>query len=574
MRETLLALVVAIGAAGPLTGQTEAMTRAYELERRGNFRAASDDYLEILRVQPGNLSALLGLERSLVPLHREAELTGPAEALLAQDPQNIAAYSVAMRGWAAAGRLDNVEAVARRWAAADPQSELPYREWGGTLLGQRDVGGAKRAYLLGREQLGDRAALAGELALLAAARNEWEDAAREWALALGRYPGYRLSARNALAQAPPPDHTKVLWELSRSTPAGRRLAGELSALWGDPVGGYALLSGDLPASNEEALDALRQFLDALRAVPGPEAARVRGQALEQVAARTPGAGASRARLEAARAYADGGDAASARRMLGELAADGAAPNDMAASATSTLVTVLLREGKVAEAERQLGALQQTLGPEQAGALTLQVAEAWIRQGQLDHAEAVIEGDSTVEAMALTGMIRLYRGDLAGASTALRSAGPFAGTREEATARTSMLALIQPIASDSMPALGAALLLLARGDSSAAVPALVAVANGLPPEGGGAELRLLAGRVEAAQGHAEPAERLFREASDSTAPATAPAAELELARLLLSLGRSAEAVERLEHVILTYPGSAAVPQARRLLDTARGGIPES
>ena len=138
----------------------------------------------------------------------------------------------------------------------------------------------------------------------------------------------------------------------------------------------------------------------------------------------------------------------------------------------------------------------------------------------------------------------------------------------------MLALIQPIEADSLPALGAALLTLARGDSADAVVDLVAVADGLPAAGGGAELRLLAGRVEVGQGHAESAERLFRAAADSTAPAAAPAAELELARLLLSLGRNREAVDQLEHLILAYPGSAAVPQARRVLDAARGGIPES
>ncbi|HMU61855.1 MAG TPA: hypothetical protein PKA66_08740, partial [Gemmatimonadales bacterium] len=69
-------------------------------------------------------------------------------------------------------------------------------------------------------------------------------------------------------------------------------------------------------------------------------------------------------------------------------------------------------------------------------------------------------------------------------------------------------------------------------------------------------------------------RLLRSAADSTAPATAPAAELVLARLYLSLDRRGEAVALLEHLILTYPGSAAVPQARRVLDAARGGIPES
>ncbi len=574
MSRALLSMLVLLSLPARLTGQTELMTHAYEQERRSDFNGAAEAYLQVLRQYPGNLSALLGLERALAPLHRDAELAGPAEAFLAHEPANVAGYSVAMRGWAAANRPDSVAEVAKRWAMIEPGSETPYREWGNTLLGQQDGNGARRAYLTGRERLGEPAALAGEMALLAAAQNNWEEAAREWGLAMDRYPGYRSTARNALARAPLADHERVVRELSRGTPAARRLAAELGVQWGKPSAAYALLMASLPEAKNEALDALRQFLDAARAVEGPEAARVRGQTLEQIADRSTGSTASRMRLEAARAYADGGDAAAARRMLAALAADGSTPPDMAAGATATLVSVLLREGQVAEAERQLGVLRTTLGEENAGRLTLEVAEGWIDQGNLDRAEAVLANDSTVNALAVTGLIRLYRGDLSGATTALRAAGPFAGSREAATARTAMLALIQPIESDSLPALGAALLTLARGDSAGAVIEIVAVADGLPAAGGGAELRLLAGRIEVGQGHAESAERLLRAAADSTAPAAAPAAELELARLLLSLGRTREAVDQLEHLILAYPGSAAVPQARRVLDAARGGIPES
>jgi hypothetical protein len=50
------------------------------------------------------------------------------------------------------------------------------------------------------------------------------------------------------------------------------------------------------------------------------------------------------------------------------------------------------------------------------------------------------------------------------------------------------------------------------------------------------------------------------------------ADLEWARLLTKRGASREAVERLEHLILTYPQSALVPQARRELDVIRRAIP--
>jgi hypothetical protein len=52
------------------------------------------------------------------------------------------------------------------------------------------------------------------------------------------------------------------------------------------------------------------------------------------------------------------------------------------------------------------------------------------------------------------------------------------------------------------------------------------------------------------------------------------AELELAQLLVSRNRHPEAQALLEHLILNYPGSAVVPEARRALDTVMGTVPSS
>jgi TolA-binding protein len=38
------------------------------------------------------------------------------------------------------------------------------------------------------------------------------------------------------------------------------------------------------------------------------------------------------------------------------------------------------------------------------------------------------------------------------------------------------------------------------------------------------------------------------------------------------GRQPEAIAALEQLILEYPSSTAAPQARRLLDAVRGGVP--
>ena len=173
-----------------------------------------------------------------------------------------------------------------------------------------------------------------------------------------------------------------------------------------------------------------------------------------------------------------------------------------------------------------------------------------------------------------GRLRLYRGDIQGAIERFKAAGPFAGERDEATERTALLAMLQPIEADTLLPLGQALLALARGDTTRAVAGLDQVGDELPPDKGGAEVHLMAGRLAAATGKAADAERMFKAAAVPTAPGTAPAAELALAELLLDQRRPAEAVAQLEHLILTYPSSALVPQARRRLDEARGAVPQT
>ena len=86
------------------------------------------------------------------------------------------------------------------------------------------------------------------------------------------------------------------------------------------------------------------------------------------------------------------------------------------------------------------------------------------------------------------------------------------------------------------------------------------------------MTLLAGQLAWARGQLPDAERRLRLVAATEVPATAPAAELDLARLLISLHRNGEAVAQLEHLILTWPRSAFIPQARRLLDEARGAVP--
>ena len=554
------------------------MARAFELERRGNYSQAVDAYRAILAGRPADPPALLGLERALSPLGRETDILPQVRAALDSvkpSPTSGAIFGVALRAWAAAGVPDSLRGVAERWAAIAPNDETPYREWGAAALTERDRAGARQAYTRAREQLHRADALAPEMAQLNFADGDFAGSLREWLPPVRRVSGYRTSAVGMLSQAPDSLRHALLAQLDheRDLPA-RRLEADLRARWGDPLGALESLKAALPADTALAVESLRGLADQLRTVPGQAGRQALGRALEEIADRTREPERSRTRLEAARAYTAAGQRDAARRMLTGIADDRGAPGTIAAGASSTLVQVLIGEGKLDEATRRLTEHRSEMGVDEYNSLQRRLVQAYIQAGDLVHADSLLAGDSTVDGLALAGRVRLYRGDIQGAIERFKAAGPFAGEREEATERTALLALLQPIEADTVPALGQALLALARGDTARAVAGLDKVGGDLAPDKGGAEVHLMAGRLAAATRKAEDAERMFKAAAVQTAPGTAPAAELALAELLLDQRRPAEAVAQLEHLILTYPSSALVPQARRRLDEARGAVPQT
>lgn len=561
----------------PTTGwsQQPGMPRAFDLERRGDYAGAAAAYRAVLANKPADLSALLGLERSLLPLNRGEDILPVVQAALEAAPSSSAIYGIALRAWAAADQPDSVRATAERWARIAPTEEAPYREWGAAELGRQNRAGARAAYLRGRERLGRPDAMAAEIAQLSISEADYSTALREWLLAVRRLPGYRATAVATLSQAPAPARADLLRLLAgHSDLISRRIEADLRARWGDPLGAFRTLALALPADRAQSIAALRGLLDQLRTLRTSQARHVEGQVLEAIADRSPEVQAARFRLEAAQAYTTSGDRAAARRMLGGLADDRAAPQSVASDAATTLVSVLIAEGKVDSAAKRLAQLQPKLSADEYDVLRRRLALGWMQAGDLVRADSALASDSSVEGLALSGRVRLYRGDIRKAVELFKAAGPYAGDRAESTHRTGLLALLQPLEGDSMPELGTALFHLERGDTSAAIAGLEQAAAGLPAKQGGAELHLLAGRLAAAQGESADAERLLRAAASAEAPSTAPAAGLALSELLISSNRQAEAVQVLERLILAHPGSALVPQARRRLNEARGAVPQT
>ena len=419
-----------------LRAQQPGLNRALDLERRGDYAGATAAYQAILSSRPADLSALLGLERSLLPLGRSDQMLPAVTAALRAAPNSSSIYGIALRAWAAVNRPDSVQSLAERWAGMAPTEEAPYREWGAAELARQNRAGARAAYLKGRNKLGRPNALAAELAQLAVADGDYATGTREWLLAVRRLPGYMATAVSSLAQAPDGSRTELLKTLSENPDLqSRRLEAELLARWGDPVGGYRILAAALPDDTIQALSVLRSLLDQVRTLRTVEGRRAMGQVLEAMAGRSPSAQSSRLRLEAAQAYSAAGDRSSARRMLAGLADDRTAPSAVSSGAATTLVEVLIEEGKPEEAQKRLAELRATLPADQYDQLRRGVAQAWIKDGDLSSAAASIAADTSVDGLALSGRIKLYQGDISGAFKRFRQAGPYAGDRADATRRT-------------------------------------------------------------------------------------------------------------------------------------------
>lgn len=566
----LLGTVGAADAQAP--GQGQLAVRALDLERSGNYAGAVNAYRVLLAEAPGQVGALLGLERSLTALSRLPEMMTDLAPVLEQDSVSGVVYGIAVRVLVTTGARDLTAALIERWAASEPGSESPWQEWGMAAVARQDFETGRLAFALGRERLGG-GALSVELAQLASIEGNYLVAVREWIATLDRLPTYRAGAVAMLGQAVHDRRPEVLRALGEArSPIAERLAAVLTARWGDPLGGLTRLTAALPRERSERRVELEAFLEEIAGLPMTGGRLAEARVHETLAGLVEPGEAGRHWLEAAQAYSESGDSPSARRMLGRLTAATEVPREVAGSATLALVGVLVDEGKLVEAEAQFADLREMLSTEERERLGRRIATGWLQAGELGRAAVLAEADSSLEGLDLAGRIRLYQGDLLGAADLLRIAGPYAGTRQEANTRLVYLALLQVIERDSVPGLGAALYQLELRDSMVAGRELARVAGLLPADAGGAELLLMAGRILAEQGRLDDAEPLLVRAAATAAPAAAAGAALELARLEAGSGRAAAALERLENLILAWPTSAVTPEARRMLDQLRGGVP--
>src|SRR5207302_6638427 len=97
------------------SARAQVIGEAVELERTGRQASAAVVYIAVLRGEPTNLAALLGLERVLPPLGRLPELLPLVRRALAADSANRAFRALGVRALAPLDEPDRAEGAARRW---------------------------------------------------------------------------------------------------------------------------------------------------------------------------------------------------------------------------------------------------------------------------------------------------------------------------------------------------------------------------------------------------------------------------------------------------------------------------
>jgi len=579
MRSCRTALAIALCAAAVVAGRAsaqEALARAMDFEEAGRFAEAAEVYRVLLVAAPTDVAALLGAERAFAQTGRRDSTAALARRALAVDSTNRIFHIVLLRSLRAL-REDSLAAAAfERWVALAPRDPAPYRELARLLLAEGRDGPARALLVRGRTSLGDPTIGAAEMAQIEMHEAAFPRAAEEWRTAVAREPAMRDAAVFSL-QAVLPDDREALLRVLGAGPGGavgRAIAVDLLLEWNEPRRAWTTLHAALADAGPARLAALRHFAEGASRLDGREAARARAEALELLAAGQQGAGAARTRVESARAYMDAEDGAAARRLLRALAEATGTPEDIAAAARVTLIELSAAEGAPDDAARLLEDQRGRLPERDARRLARRVAFAFVRAGALDRAASVVAADSSLAGDEVRGWIAFYRGELRAGAAMLRAVGADAGDPARAADRAAMVALAAAVREDAMPALGAGLLRAAQGDTLGAARALAALALGLTGEAQAA-VRLWAARYALSARDTAAAERLWNEvvALPGTAPSSA-AAMLALARVAFARGRFAEAAERLEALILRFPGSALVPEARRALDRARGLVPRT
>jgi tetratricopeptide (TPR) repeat protein len=556
----VVGLVIASKAVAQAPADTMAFYKALDLEAAGKYREAAPLFRTALKTSAG-VNALLGLERVYAELGWSDSLLAPLDTLIGANPKEETYRTVQLRTLQSVGKDAQLRAMFDRWTRDMPSSVTPYREYARLLLQKNRASAADSVLARARQALGTTKDLQLEVAQARAAQGQWIESAQAWRQALMTADYLVQAASYALAPTPMSSRAQIR-EIFMAMPievGSRRALADLEMTWGSPADAWNALR-NLQADSASA-EAWSEFAKRAESEDRWVLAR---EALESALRykRDP-----EIAIRAATAALNAGDAGAALR----LAPFSDAKGDSALVAKTYLplhARALSALGRPAEAERLVAAYDRFISPGAHNSLVRTIAWGWVRTGDMNRARAALaatgaEGDSSDAA----GWLALYEGNLKTARTLLR------GGTESSPELALALGIIARLKIDSAPAIGKAFLALARGDSVGAAAQFVQAGEATPAAR--SALLLTAAQIHATRKADADAialwSRIIQSEKDSP---EAPQAELEWARALRRKNDTAGAVSHLEHLILAYPLSALVPQARRELELAKSAIPPS
>ncbi len=531
-----------------------AYQRGLELEQKDRYREAAAAYRDALREAPASIPALLGLERAYAQMGWSDSLLPIVRVAIAARPREQSLRTVELRTLRATGDSDGLREAFERWRRDVPRDPAPYRELARVLLQDGRTIAADSVLRRAQAELGGARGLELELAQLRAAMGLWDLAAQAWRTAVQTYPYLERAALFSLTPTPAATRGAVIEAFTAQPVAvgARRIAAALSLDWGSPRDGWDVLRGLRPDSA-----ALAAWTDYAERAEDAQAWLVARDALAAVFKLT---GSPDIALRAANDAMNGGDARSALALAGAIADSSGA----ALAALPVRLRALTALGRADEAERELMEARSRVSGEQHARLLRVVAWGWVRSGEVARARTLL-GDDPDNDDPVYGWLALYEGDLQAARRLLKSHGD--ATPDLVTA----LALLARTRESRAPAVGRAFLLLARADTAGAAAAMEASSADVPDAA--SLLLTTAARLYASRRDDSSAVALWAIVIERYAEAPeAPEAALEWARSLRRTGQTAAAIERLENLLLTYPQSALLPQARRELELARANIP--
>ena len=535
-----------------------AFTRALQLEVDGKYREAAPYYRMALS-GPESQNALLGLERVYAEINWTDSLLAPLDTLLKREPVNQVFRTVQLRSLQMLNREADLRRAFDEWTRVAGNDPAPYREYSRILIQRNRSAAADSVIAQGQAALGSMRGLELEVAQVRASAGEWVEAARAWRAALAFSPEMEQGASYSLAPAPPSvrDSVRRVFLAPPASIALRLALARTEMNWGSAANGWHALR-DLPPDSA-TVDAWIDFAE--RAEAEGEWALAR-EALVMSLRSRPSTGLA---LRAATAAMNAGDAMQVLTLI-PLSSAGTDSAKIAATHVPLHVRALATIGRAEGAQRLATAFDKWFAPAARSSVTRTVAWGWVRQGDTERARQALamigpEADSSDTA----GWLALYKGDLKTARQLLR-----AGT-EQSPELALALGTVARIKAEQAPQVGAAFLALARGDTASAAAGFLAAADATPDAA--STLLAIAAQLHAAKQDDVAAiaiwSRLLDKFPDS---AEAPEAELAWGRALMRRKDPKGAIDRLEHLILTYPTSALVPQARRELDLAKKIIP--